>query len=120
MNKVIINDIGYKIYYSNELFFVDLGKPIIHSYKTLYSAMESLYYAEKIDAKPTKEQINNLLKEKGLYYKKYRIDTFVDKNHIVKYFDTINEALDNVPKYGVTFLLEHILNGKYDILEQIN
>lgn len=42
---------GYRIYFSDGLFFVDLYKPIIHGYDTLVGAKEAVYYAGLRDTK---------------------------------------------------------------------
>lgn len=42
---------GYRIYYNDGLFWVDLYKPIIHSYETLRGAKEAVYYAGLRDTK---------------------------------------------------------------------
>lgn len=56
-------------------------------------------------------------------YKPFRIDSFLDKKHNSSYFDSENEAV----KYGkelsnkgsVVFLLEHVVDGKYDVVAEI-
>lgn len=55
-------------------------------------------------------------------YKEYRIDTF-GKEHNSTFFDTKQDALDfaksEVEKGKITFLLEHVIDGVYDVMEEI-
>lgn len=56
-------------------------------------------------------------------HKPFRIDSFSDKKHNSSYFDSESEAV----KYGkelsnkgsVVFLLEHVIDGKYDVVKEI-
>lgn len=56
-------------------------------------------------------------------YKKYRVDTFAGKEHKKTFFDTEHDALifagKEVEKGKKVFLLEHIIGGSYDVLEEI-
>lgn len=55
--------------------------------------------------------------------KEYRIDTFHVKKHEKKYFDTESEARifgEKENKKGkIVFLLKHLIDDKYDVLEEI-
>ena len=56
-------------------------------------------------------------------HKQFRIDSFSDKKHNIFYFNSESEAV----KYGkelsnkgnVVFLLEHVVDGKYDVVKEI-
>lgn len=56
-------------------------------------------------------------------HKQFRIDSFSDKEHNRFYFNSESEAV----KYGkelsnkgsVVFLLEHVIDGKYDVVKEI-
>ena len=56
-------------------------------------------------------------------HKPFRIDSFSDKKHNSSYFDSESEAV----AYGkelstngkVVFLLEHLVDGKYDVVREI-
>lgn len=56
-------------------------------------------------------------------YKKYRIDSFSDKKHDNFYFDSENDAIcigKELSNRGrVVFLLEHVIDGKYDVVREI-
>ena len=41
---IVERGLRYKIYKSRGLYFLDIHKPIIHSYETLAGARESAYY----------------------------------------------------------------------------
>lgn len=53
----------------------------------------------------------------------YRVDTFTGKEHKKNYFDTKHDALifagKEVARGKIVFLLKHIINGKYDVVEEI-
>lgn len=53
----------------------------------------------------------------------YRVDTFTGKEHKKNYFDTKHDALIFAGKEAArekhVFLLKHIINGKYDVVEEI-
>ena len=49
--KLICRGYGYMVYRFRGRFYVDLGKPIIHSYETLVGVAETLYYGGYIDSK---------------------------------------------------------------------
>lgn len=55
--------------------------------------------------------------------KKYRVDTFIGKEHRKTYFDSKEEALifagKEVARGKVVFLLKHIIDGKYDVVKEI-
>lgn len=55
--------------------------------------------------------------------KEYRVDTFHAGKHEKKYFDTEHEARifgeKEAEKGKVTFLLKHIIDDKYDVVEEI-
>ena len=56
-------------------------------------------------------------------HKPFRIDSFSDKKHNSFYFDSKSEAV----AYGkelndngkIVFLLEHVIDGKYDVVRKI-
>lgn len=51
---------------------------------------------------------------------KYRIDIFKGNKHIEKYFDTLEEAMNNTGEDGCVFLLELIeCIGKYEVIKQL-
>lgn len=56
-------------------------------------------------------------------YKEYRVDTFIGKSHKKNYFDGKEKALIFAGKESgkgkVVFLLRHIIDGKYDVVEEI-
>ena len=52
-NTIIKTGIGYKVYFHDSRYYVDIGKPIIHSFKTLKGVAEMLYYLGYIDSKNT-------------------------------------------------------------------
>lgn len=56
--KIIKNGIGFTVYMSNGRYFVDLHKPIIHSYSTLEGVAETLYYNEYIEDKTLEALLN--------------------------------------------------------------
>lgn len=52
--------------------------------------------------------------------KKYRLDTFLNGEHIMEYFDSKEEAIKHKRKNGISFLLKKIeCIGKYDVVEQL-
>lgn len=54
--------------------------------------------------------------------KKYRVDVFADNLHKMAYFETEAEAIkyaERMSFYGITFLLEEVIDGKYDVIRQI-
>lgn len=55
--------------------------------------------------------------------KEYRVDTFIGKDHKKTYFNSKEEALifagKEVASGKITFLLKHIIDGKYDVVEEI-
>ena len=55
-------------------------------------------------------------------HKEFRIDSFQDKAHSTSYFDTKDEAVSygkRLSKGNNVFLLQHILDGKYNIVAKI-
>lgn len=63
---------------------------------------------------------------KATGYKKhevYRVDSFSDKKHESFYFDSESEAVaygkELSNKGSVVFLLEHLVDGKYDVVAEI-
>ena len=56
-------------------------------------------------------------------YKKYRIDSFSDKKHDSCYFDDEDEAVaygrELTSKGKIAFLLEHLIDEKYDVVAEI-
>lgn len=63
---------------------------------------------------------------KATGYKKhevYRVDSFSDKKHNSFYFDSESEAVaygkELSNKGSVVFLLEHVIDGKYDVVSEI-
>lgn len=56
-------------------------------------------------------------------YKPFRIDSFSDKKHNSFYFDDEDEAIaygrELTSKGKITFLLEHVIDGKYDVVREI-
>ena len=56
-------------------------------------------------------------------YKPCRIDSFSDKKHNSFYFDSESEAVtygkELSNKGSVVFLLEHVIDGKYDVVREI-
>lgn len=55
--------------------------------------------------------------------KQYRVDTFAGKDLRETFFDSIDDALifagKEVAKGKIVFLLEHVIDGIYDIVKQI-
>lgn len=55
--------------------------------------------------------------------KEYRVDTFIGKDHKKTYFNSKEKALifaeKEVASGKITFLLKHIIDGKYDVVEEI-
>ena len=55
--------------------------------------------------------------------KEYRVDTFTGKEHKKNYFDTEHDALifaeKEVTRGKIVFLLKHIIDGKYEVVEEI-
>ena len=54
--------------------------------------------------------------------KKYRVDIFADNLYKTAYFETEAEAIkyaERMSFYGITFLLEEIIDEKYDVIRQI-
>lgn len=54
--------------------------------------------------------------------KKYRVDVFTDNSLKIAYFENEAEAIkyaERMSVYGIAFLLEEIIDGKYDIIRQI-
>ena len=55
--------------------------------------------------------------------KEYRVDTFSGKEHQQNYFDTKHDALifagKEAEKGKIVFLLKHIIDGKYNVMEEI-
>ena len=56
-------------------------------------------------------------------HKPFRIDSFSDKKHNSFYFDSESEAVaygkELSNKGKVVFLLEHLVDGKYDVVREI-
>lgn len=56
-------------------------------------------------------------------YKEYRVDTFIGKSHKKNYFDGKEKALifarKESAKGKIVFLLKHIIDGKYNVVEEI-
>lgn len=56
-------------------------------------------------------------------HKPFRIDSFSDKKHNSFYFDDIVEAIKKGVQLNnngkVVFLLEHVIDGKYDVVREI-
>lgn len=56
-------------------------------------------------------------------HKPFRIDSFSDKKHNGFYFDSESEAVEYGKelsnKGSVVFLLEHLVDGKYDVVAEI-
>lgn len=56
-------------------------------------------------------------------HKPFRIDSFSDKKHNSFYFDSESEAVkcgkELSNKGSVVFLLEHLVDGKYDVVREI-
>lgn len=56
-------------------------------------------------------------------YKEYRIDTFNGKEHRKNFFDTEQEAIafavKEIEKGKTAFLLEHQIDGIYDVVKEI-
>ena len=56
-------------------------------------------------------------------HKEYRVDTFIGKSHKKTYFDTKEDALifagKETGKGKIVFLLKHIIDGKYNVVEEI-
>ena len=54
---------------------------------------------------------------------KYRVDTFAGKEHKKNFFETKDDALvfggKEVEKGKVVFLLENVIDDKYDVVKQI-
>lgn len=54
--------------------------------------------------------------------KEYRVDTF-NNNHTTNYFETEKEAIaygkEQLKKGKVSFLLKHVIDGKYDVVSEI-
>ena len=55
--------------------------------------------------------------------KEYRVDTFIGKDHKKTYFNSKEEALifseKEVTRGKIVFLLKHIIDGKYEVVEEI-
>lgn len=55
--------------------------------------------------------------------KEYRVDTFIGKSHKKNYFDEKEKALIFAGKESAkgknVFLLKHIIDGKYNLVEKI-
>lgn len=49
--ETVERGIGYEIYYSGGRFWVEMYRPITHSYETLVGAKEAVYYAGLRDTK---------------------------------------------------------------------
>lgn len=56
-------------------------------------------------------------------HKPFRIDSFSDKKHNSFYFDSESEAVaygkELSTKGKIVFLLEHLVDGKYDVVSEI-
>ena len=56
-------------------------------------------------------------------HKPFRIDSFSDKKHNSSYFDSESEAVEYGKelsnKGSVVFLLEHVIDGKYDVVSEV-
>lgn len=56
-------------------------------------------------------------------HKQFRIDSFSDKKHNSFYFDSESEAVtygkELTSKGKIAFLLEHLIDGKYDVVSEI-
>lgn len=56
-------------------------------------------------------------------HKEYRIDTFGGKEHKEHFFDTEQEAIsfaqEEIKKGKTAFLLEHQIDGIYDVVKEI-
>lgn len=56
-------------------------------------------------------------------HKPFRIDSFSDKKHENFFFDSESEAVEFGEKQSkkgkVVFLLEHVIDGKYDVVREI-
>lgn len=56
-------------------------------------------------------------------HKPFRVDSFSDKKHNSSYFDSESEAVkcgkELSNKGSVVFLLEYIIDGKYDVVKEI-
>ena len=54
---------------------------------------------------------------------KYRVDIFIGKDHQRNFFENRDDALifagKEVAKGKIVFLLEHIVDDKYDVVKQI-
>lgn len=55
--------------------------------------------------------------------KKYRVDTFSKHEHEKHYFDSEKEAIEYGKKQAqngkIAFLLEHVIDNKYDVVSKI-
>lgn len=55
--------------------------------------------------------------------KEYRVDTFIGKDHKKTYFNSKEEALifagKEVASGKIVFLLKHVIDGKYNVVEEI-
>ena len=55
--------------------------------------------------------------------KQYRVDTFFGKEHLKHFFENRDDALifagKEAEKGKIVFLLEHVIDGKYDVVKQI-
>lgn len=56
-------------------------------------------------------------------YEKYRVDTFFGKEHLKNFFESKDDALifagKEVEKGKVVFLLENVIDDKYDVVMRI-
>lgn len=56
-------------------------------------------------------------------HKPFRVDSFSDKKHNCFYFEDEDEAVaygkELTSKGKIAFLLEHLIDGKYDVVKEI-
>lgn len=59
-------------------------------------------------------------KEEEEVMKEYRVDSFAAGKHITEYFDTEQEARKAADTENkICFLLKRVLDGKYDVVEEL-
>lgn len=53
---------------------------------------------------------------------KYRVDVFADNRHKSVCFETVSQAIEfaeRVKPFGIVFLLEEVIDGKFDVVREI-
>ena len=61
-------------------------------------------------------------RSRKVVHKEFRIDSFHDKSHKIFYFDTKKEAVSygkKLRKGNIVFLLRHVIDGKYEVVQEI-